>query len=151
MEVLILDVLSEINPEHAYKLLENEEMPGWLFMAKNNTGTIWEGWEGPHSQQGIASLNHYSKGAMVEWLFKGMCGINIKSENEFIIKPIIGGHINFANASYNSIYGTIKVKREKLNNKVNININVPANTKATFIYKDKEILLSAGNCTFNDL
>lgn len=120
-------------------------------MAKNNTGTIWEGWEGPHSQQGIASLNHYSKGTIVEWLFKGMCGINIKSENEFIIKPIIGGHINFANASYNSIYGEIKVKWEKLNNKVNININVPANTKATFIYKDKEILLSAGNYTFNDL
>ncbi|MBO4667311.1 MAG: hypothetical protein J5666_04195 [Bacilli bacterium] len=66
----ILYVLADINPEYAYKLLENEEMPGWLYMAKNNTGTIWEGREGPTSQAGIASLNHYSKGVMVEWLFK---------------------------------------------------------------------------------
>ena len=42
---LILDVLASIDPKYAYRLLENEEMPGWLFMAKNDTGTIWESWE----------------------------------------------------------------------------------------------------------
>lgn len=147
----ILDVLSKINPEYAYKLLENEEMPGWLFMAKNNTGTIWEGWEGPRSQQGISSLNHYSKGAMVEWLFKGMCGINLKSENEFDIKPIIGGNVNFAKAEYNSIYGLIKVSWKKNNNKVTFIIDVPANTKVNFIYKDKKTTLLAGNYTLTDL
>lgn len=147
----ILDVLSKINREYAYKLLENEEMPGWLFMAKNNTGTIWEGWEGPCSQQGISSLNHYSKGAMVEWLFKRMCGINLKSENEFDIKPIIGGNVNFAKAEYNSIYGLIKVSWKKNNNKVTFIIDVPANTKANFIYKDKKTTLLAGNYTLADL
>ena len=127
-------------------------MPGWLFMAKNNTGTIWEGWEGPCSQQGISSLNHYSKGAMVEWLFKGMCGINLKSENEFDIKPIIGGNVNFAKAEYNSIYGLIKVSWKKNNNnKVKFIIDVPANTKANFIYKDKKTTLLAGNYILTDL
>lgn len=30
----ILDVLADINIDYAYKLLENEQMPGWLFMPK---------------------------------------------------------------------------------------------------------------------
>ena len=41
---LILDVLESIDTRYAYKLLENEEMPGWLFMPKNGATTIWESW-----------------------------------------------------------------------------------------------------------
>ena len=144
----ILSVLSDINPEYAYKLLENEEMPGWLYMAKNNTGTIWEGWEGPNAQAGIASLNHYSKGAMVEWLINGMCGINVIGENEFLLKPIIGGKETFASASYDSIYGTISLSWEKVDNKVVIKISIPSNTKAHFIYQDKDEVLNYGTYEF---
>lgn len=140
----ILDVLSSIDIEKAYKLLENEKMPGWLYMAKNNTGTIWEGWEGPNAQKGIASLNHYSKGAMVEWLFSGMCGININGENSFFIKPIIGGNINFAEASYNSIYGKVSLKWKKENKKIIIDISIPSNTCAHYVYSNDDLLLESG-------
>ena len=58
-------------------LLENEKMPGWLYMSKMGATTIWESWEGTAAQGGIASLNHYSKGAVVEWLFSACCGIRI--------------------------------------------------------------------------
>ena len=144
----ILNVLSTIDPEYAYRLLENEEMPGWLYMSKNNTGTIWEGWEGPNSQSGIASLNHYSKGAMVEWLFNGMCGINIASENEFLLKPVIGGKETYAFASYDSIYGTISLSWKKENDKVIFDINVPGNTQARFVYKEKDEILYPGQYHF---
>ena len=127
------------------KLHENEEMPGWLYMAKNNTGTIWEGWEGPNAQSGIASLNHYSKGAMVEWLFNGMCGINITGENLFLLKPIIGGKETLASASYDSIYGNIAISWKKEENKVIIDISVPGNTTALFVYKDVNEELKAGS------
>ena len=140
----ILKVLSDINPEYAYKLLENEEMPGWLYMAVNNTGTIWEGWEGPNAQQGISSLNHYSKGAMVEWLFNGMCGINIDGENKFLLKPVVGGKVTYAKASYDSIYGRIALGWEKKDDKVSFKISVPANTEARFIYKDIDKTLISG-------
>ena len=132
----ILYVLSDIDVNYAYKLLENEKMPGWLYMAKNNTGTIWEAWEGPNAQQGIASLNHYSKGAMVEWLFKGMCGINIIKENMIRISPIIGGNVKFANASYQSLYGLIKSSWKIENNKIVFEIEVPGNVECEFEYKD---------------
>ena len=140
----ILYVLSDINPKYAYKLLENEKMPGWLYMAINNTGTIWEGWEGPNSQAGIASLNHYSKGAMVEWLFKGMLGINIIKDNTFEIKPIIGGKETFAKASYKSIYGKVESAWKIEKEKVVFDIAIPANTTATFKFNGVEKCLDAG-------
>ena len=88
----ILDVLAGMDIEYAYRLLENEEMPGWLFMPKNGAATIWESWEGTKAQGGIASLNHYSKGAVCEWLFQTMCGIRVDGENHFTIAPRHGGH-----------------------------------------------------------
>ena len=132
---LILYVLEKIDPNYAYKLLLNEKMPGWLYMAKENTGTIWEGWEGPKSPAGIASLNHYSKGAMVEWLYKSMVGIKVRGENKFEISPVIGEGIEFAKGSYNSLYGNISSEWKKQNNRVVFDIVVPVNTSATFIYK----------------
>ena len=140
----ILDVLSNIDPEYAYKLLENEKMPGWLYMAKNNTGTIWEGWEGPNAQAGIASLNHYSKGAMVEWLFSGMLGIRIDGENHFAIRPIVGGHIAYAKGSYRSIYGEIKSSWERVGDKVKYHFEIPANTTADLYFNDEHYALTSG-------
>ena len=39
---LILNVLAEYDLDAAYKLLENEEIPGWLSMPKNGATTIWK-------------------------------------------------------------------------------------------------------------
>lgn len=105
---LILDVLETIDVEAAYRLLENEQMPGWLFMPKSGANTIWESWEGTHAQGGIASLDHYSKGAVCEWLFRRMCGIAVDGENHFVIAPLPGGHFTHAETTYQSIYGVVK-------------------------------------------
>ena len=140
----ILDVLAKIDPEYAYKLLENEKMPGWLYMAKNNTGTIWEGWEGPNAQAGIASLNHYSKGAMVEWLFSGMLGIKVDGENHFAIQPIVGGHVTSAKGSYKSLYGEVKSSWERTGNKVKYHFEIPVNTTADVTLKDTHYFLTSG-------
>lgn len=135
---LILDVLADIDIEYAYKLLENEQMPGWLFMPKMGATTIWESWEGTQAQGGIASLNHYSKGAVCEWLFKSMCGINIDGENHFVISPKPGGHFTFANAEYTSIYGKVTSGWEIRDGKTVFTISVPANTTADIILLNGE-------------
>ena len=135
---LILDVLEEYDLDAAYRLLENEEMPGWLFMAKNGATTIWESWEGTQAQGGIASLNHYSKGAVCEWLFKTMCGIRIDGENHFVIAPKPGGSLTHAKAVYHSIYGTVECGWEKTEEGYLFRISIPANTTATFIKSEGE-------------
>ncbi len=127
---LILGVLSEYDLDAAYRLLENEEMPGWLFMPKNGASTIWESWEGTQAQGGIASLNHYSKGAVCEWLFKTMCGINVAGENHFVIAPRPGGHFTHAEASYSSVYGKVESGWKRENGRTIYSIAVPANCTA---------------------
>jgi alpha-L-rhamnosidase len=100
-------------------------------MPKNGATTVWEAWEGNSTpDKGIASLNHYSKGAVCEWIFSTMCGIKVDKENHFIIAPVPGGTIKHAETEYNSIYGTVKVRWEKKDNTTTYTITIPANTTA---------------------
>lgn len=132
----ILSVLQEIDPEYAYKLLENEQMPGWLFMPKTGANTIWESWEGTEAQGGVASLDHYSKGAVCEWLVNTMCGINVAGENHFIIKPLPGGTLTHAKASYDSIYGKVTSGWERTDGETVYTVTVPANCTSEIVLPD---------------
>ena len=150
----ILYVLSEIDIEYAYKLLESEEKPGWLCMPKAGATTIWEDWEGPNSDNGkgggIASLNHYSKGAVCEWIFDEMCGLKIAAENTFVIAPNPGGHFTNASASYDSVYGKITCGWKRLDNgRFSYDIIVPPNTTAKIVIKgQKEQVFTTGTYNF---
>ena len=133
---LILYVLASYDLDAAYRLLENEEIPGWLSMPKQGATTIWESWEGPNSQEGVASLNHYSKGAVVEWLFSTMCGIRVAGENRFTVAPRPGGSFTFAEARYNSVYGMVESRWEKQDGVTVFTITVPANSTAEVLLPD---------------
>lgn len=147
---LILGVLAAYDLDAAYRLLENEEMPGWLFMPKNGATTIWESWEGTKAQGGIASLNHYSKGAVCEWLFKTMCGIRVDGENHFTIAPRPGGHFTYAKASYQSVYGLVESGWEKNGDNYTLTISIPCNTTARICLPDgSEQQAGAGQHTIN--
>ena len=111
-------------------------MPGWLFMPKNGASTIWESWEGTQAQGGIASLNHYSKGAVCEWLFKTMCGIRIDGENHFVIAPKPGGNFTYAKADYDSVYGRVECDWEKAESGYRFSVKIPSNVTATIILPD---------------
>ena len=132
---MILYVLQDIDIELAYKLLENEAPPGWLSMPKTGATTIWEDWAGPNSDNGkgggIASLNHYSKGAVCEWIFDEMCGVKIAGENQFMIAPNPGGHFTHAKFEYDSIYGTvISSWNKEANGSIKYSFSIPSNTSA---------------------
>lgn len=146
---LILDVLAQYDLDAAYRLLENEEMPGWLFMPKNGATTTWESWEGTQAQGGIASLNHYSKGAVCEWLFKTMCGIRVDGENHFTIAPKPGGSFTYAKVCYRSVYGIVESGWKNIDDAIIYSVIVPANTGATIILPSGERhILSAGDYEF---
>lgn len=133
---MILDVLAGLDISYAYRLLENEEMPGWLFMPKSGATTIWEAWEGNQKDKWIASLNHYSKGAVCEWLMNTMCGIRITGEKHVTIAPKPGGDITFARASYWSICGNVTTSWERTENGYRLTVGIPANTTAEILLPD---------------
>lgn len=148
---LILDVLAQIDMEAAYRLLENEQIPGWLSMPKLGATTIWESWEGPYNEQGAGagSLNHYSKGAVCQWLFQTMCGIRVSGENRFAIAPRPGGSLTCAKASFQSLYGLVESSWEKTETGICFRICVPCNTAADVILPDGTCqCVAAGEHTF---
>ena len=149
---LILYVLADMDPEAAYRLLENEEVPGWLSMPKAGATTIWEAWEGPNSKEGgIGSLNHYSKGAVVEWLFSTMCGIRITGENRFTVAPLPGGSLTHAEACYTSVFGCIESRWKRSDGKTAYTVTVPANCEAEIILpKGLRKTVGAGTWTFTE-
>lgn len=115
--------------------------------AEAGASTIWESWEGPDSQNGlnIGSLNHYSKGAVVEWLFEKMCGIEIQSNNEFTITPHPGGHFTNAKATYISVYGEVVSEFVKTKEGYRYYFEIPANTTASVKLLDgRERILEPG-------
>ncbi len=146
---LILYVLSSIDIEAAYRLLENEEMPGWLFMPKNGGTTIWESWEGMTTpEKGLASLNHYSKGAVCEWLIRGMCGLRLNGENRFSFTPLIGGKETHASCTYQSIYGRVSCAWKKEGGKLFYEVELPSNTEGEVTFNGKKVKVGPGTHRF---
>ncbi len=134
----ILDVLASIDVEAAYRLLENEEIPGWLAMSKEGSTTIWESWEGTKAGKGVASLDHYSKGAMCEFLFRRVAGIEVAGERRFRLAPLPGGHLNEARASYLSAYGEVRSSWKKEGGKTIYQVEIPANCTAELLLPGRE-------------
>ncbi len=125
----------------AYKMLENEQAPGWLNEVNRGATTIWEDWEGKSSN------NHYSPGSVCMWLFDTVAGIKIIGENFFEISPMPGGTLKFAKASYQSIYGMVESSWEIDGNRISLTVHVPVNTKAKIAFMGKIEEVNAGEYT----
>lgn len=124
----ILPVLTEAGRvDVAYQMIENEKAPSWLVEVKAGATTVWENWNGE------ASRNHYSPGAVCEWLIQTVGGIDIASENRFLIKPIPGGGLCHAKAEYNSIYGKVLCHWERTEEGYRFVVEIPPNTSAEIV------------------
>jgi len=138
---LLCNTLSEQGYEDlAFMLLNRKEYPSWLYPVTQGATTIWERWDGQKpdgsfQNVGMNSFNHYAYGAIGEWLYNYVAGIQIDVENpgykHFKLAPHPGGGLSFAKATYDSMYGKIlshwRIKDEMLV----YEIEIPANTTAT--------------------
>jgi len=139
--------LSEIgSSEDAYTLLLNEDYPSWLYAVKLGATTIWERWnsvlpDGSINDTGMNSLNHYSYGSIVEWMYRYMCGINPVEDapgfREIVFTPRPDDRLEYAKATLDSASGRIesswKINRE---GSLTFTFKVPFNTKATVVLPD---------------
>ena len=128
----------------AYKLLEQDKYPSWLYSVTTGSTSIWESWyvmrvyEDGSSTINAESHNHFSYGAVSEWMFRYVLGIERDDENSvafkhFLLKPEFGGSFTYANGSYDSIRGTIQSgwTLDKETGVFTYSAVVPANTTAT--------------------
>lgn len=96
----------------AYTLLLNEDFPSWLYEVNMGATTVWERWNsvlpnGTVSGTGMNSMNHYAYGAIVEWMYTYMCGLQPTTAgfSTARIAPMPDPRIQSAVASYQSAAG----------------------------------------------
>lgn len=134
--VFLLGVLTEAGEsETAYKMLLNQEKPGWLYEVLQGATAVWETWEGYTGKGAVdkgdaGSLNHYSPGAVCQWLFDTCAGIRMEGKQHFVIAPVPGGSLLHAEASYQSLYGEVRSRWEKTDTGMKYLITIPANCTA---------------------
>ncbi len=126
----------------AFALLEQKENPSWLYSVVNGATTIWERWDSYVAESGkfgnalMNSFNHYSYGAVGEWMFGCILGINTSNKagetgyKRIILKPYFGGSLCSAGGYYESAHGRIVSEWRTENGKFIYKCAVPANTRA---------------------
>jgi len=122
----------------AYHLFHNETFPSWGFSIQHGATSIWERWDGwtPENgfqDPGMNSFAHYSFGAVCEWMFRTIGGIDTDGPayQHIVIRPQPGGRLAWARTSYNSIQGPIATSWEIEDRDLRLNVTIPANTTAT--------------------
>ena len=109
----------------AYRLLLQEECPGWLYAVKKGATTIWETWDGIRADGTVHdSLNHYSYGAVSGWLLSGVCGISMNA-GKLTVKPWPDRSIGYAEGCWKSPYGEIRSAWKYEDNRICFTISVP--------------------------
>ncbi len=92
---ILCEVLAE-NGENdlAYSLLLQTENPSWLYSIYQGATTIWERWNSytkatGFGDVGMNSFNHYAYGAVQEWMYRHIAGIETTEEAPGFASPIL--------------------------------------------------------------
>ena len=107
---LLCPVLSQNGMDRdAYRLLLNEEYPGWLFAVNLGATTIWERWnsldaDGHITGTDMNSMNHYSYGAIVEWMWTYAAGLMLLEPG--FVRTRVAPHVNWSLRSLDATIDT---------------------------------------------
>jgi alpha-L-rhamnosidase len=125
----------------AYRLLQNAQYPSWLYAVDQGATTIWERLNGYTVENGFGgnnsmnSFNHYSFGAIGQWLMAYSLGIERGEPGfkRFVLQPRPDptGQMTWARGHYDSMYGRIESAWKVEGSRLSYSATVPANTTAT--------------------
>lgn len=113
----ILPVLARNgHAEIAAELLLREQMPGWKHMVATGGTTIWEKWDGiaPDGKMSTAemnSFNHCALGAVGEFLFETVAGIDarrVAHDGELRVQPLFLTGLDWVRAEHETIAGSVE-------------------------------------------
>ena len=134
---MVLPVLSRFGlTDVAYRMLLCRETPSWLYSVTQGATTIWERWDAYTLEKGYAapmiSLNHYSFGAVVEWLYAYAGGIRPEDGfRHFTVSPEPDRVLGEIDVKYETLSGTVRSAWKYEGNTIVFEVEIPANTSAT--------------------
>jgi alpha-L-rhamnosidase len=128
--------------EEAYALLLKEDFPSWLYQITKGATTIWEHWDGikPDGTMwspDMNSFNHYAYGAVGDWLYRTVAGLDTAPESpgykRIVMRPRPGGGLTHAKAEYMSPYGSASIAWQLDGSTMRVDVLVPHNTTARVV------------------
>ena len=146
---LVCKTLSSIGRDDlAFMLLNRKKYPSWLYPVTQGATTIWERWDGQKpdgtfQDVGMNSFNHYAYGAIGEWLYKHVAGLDLDPQHpgykHLLLFPHPGGDLTKASAELKSLYGPIKSSWKLDQSQFSYEVTIPANTTATITLPNAEL------------
>ncbi len=146
---LLAPVLTKIGrADMAYRLLFQDTYPSWLYTIKQGDATtMWERWNSYTRDKGFGdvgmnSFNHYAYGAIGEWMYNTVLGIDldpvVNGYREFIVRPEFSDKLTWAKGGLTTRYGRIDIAWKRgAKGKVNVTLKVPPATTAKLMVKGK--------------
>jgi alpha-L-rhamnosidase len=124
----------------AYRLLLQDTYPSWLYPVKMGATTIWERWDGirpdgSFQTPGMNSFNHYSYGAIGDWMYRVVAGLDTYEDGPGYrhsrISPHPGGGLTSAAADLETGYGMLSAHWRLDGGALLLDLVIPANTHST--------------------
>ncbi len=113
-----------------YQHLSSTKEPSYGYFIKRGESTWPEYWN-----VDVPSRIHTCYTGISSWFTKSVAGIRPDPEHpgfqSFLIKPVIGGDLTFAEFTTESPYGTIRNRWEKTGDHLKMSVTVPPNSHAT--------------------
>ncbi len=132
--------------KEAYALLLKTDFPSWLYQVRRGATTIWEHWDGlkPDGSMWSAdmnSFNHYAYGAVGDWMYRVVAGINNTEDapgyRHSLLCPRPGGGLSYAEGSLETVYGLLSCRWEVQDDgSVQVRAAVTPNTQCTLALPD---------------
>ncbi|WP_313540001.1 family 78 glycoside hydrolase catalytic domain [Leifsonia aquatica] len=146
----LLPVLADTgHADIAHRLLWQRTTPSWMGMLDRGATTIWEEWEGvDRNGNAHASLNHYSKGAVIRYLHSHTLGLRPDEHavawDSFVVAPIVPPGLSWARGHLNSPQGLIEVAWEVADLEAILKVTVPGGSRATLRWGSEQVQVGPG-------
>lgn len=117
-------------------------------MVESGGTTIWERWDalrpdgtvniddlgapGAEPNGGMVSFNHYAAGAVGDWLYRRVAGIEplAGGYREFRVAPLVGGGLEWARGAVETPFGRASSSWRVEGERMLLTVEVPVSTRA---------------------
>ncbi|MGY4858248.1 family 78 glycoside hydrolase catalytic domain [Cryobacterium sp. AP23] len=128
----------------AYAVLQSRGVPSWLGMLDAGATTVWEWWDGVDGGAVRGSLNHYSKAAVLSFLYTHVAGIRLDElpgrdaagYRHVTIAPLPGGELTWAQASAQTPQGPISSSWRLTDGAFQLDVDIPEGVRASIRLPD---------------
>ncbi|MFN3649901.1 MAG: family 78 glycoside hydrolase catalytic domain [Armatimonadota bacterium] len=129
----------------AVRLMQSRQFPSWGYEVENGATSVWERWNSYTKEKGFGdagmnSFSHYAFGAVSEWMFQSLAGIDTSGlgYKQLLLRPgppAPGSNpdhepVSWVKAEYDSLHGKIRSHWRRTPDAFELEVTVPANTTA---------------------